>query len=197
MTKPFLFARTLLLLLAVAFALFFLRTVGRSVIRCTPLARSVVARSIMSGAQPPGDEKADATMFSVSDVLQGTPTSYPSGNARWVVPPHVPDSSSFNTAGHTHPIAGRPEVVHTRYGAITVTVFGDRSKSHCLAYHEVGLNHRTCFQSLIVASGPQSLLLKNYCIVFVDAPGCQVRGLSCLSGLSCLQHAVCQACLHC
>jgi len=71
-------------------------------------------------------------------------------------------------------LAGNEEIVHTSYGPVTVTFYGDRSKSPCLAYHEAGLNHRTCFHSLIAASGPQSLLLKNFCIVFIDAPGCQV-----------------------
>jgi hypothetical protein len=41
--------------------------------------------------------------------------------------------------------------------------------------HDVGLNHRSCFQSLLLASGPKSLLMKNFCIYHVDAPGCQVR----------------------
>lgn len=71
-------------------------------------------------------------------------------------------------------LAGDPEVVSTSYGPLTVTIFGDRKKSPCIAYHEVGLNHHTCFHSLVVASGPASLLLKNFYVLFIDAPGCQV-----------------------
>ena len=75
-------------------------------------------------------------------------------------------------------LAGEAETVDTSYGPITVTIFGDRKKTPCLAYHEVGLNHRTCFHSLVVASGPRSLLLKNFYVMFIDAPGCQVRHLN-------------------
>jgi pimeloyl-ACP methyl ester carboxylesterase len=67
---------------------------------------------------------------------------------------------------------GVPETINTVHGPIHFTVYGDRSKSPCIAYSEVGLNHRTCFQSLFVASGPQSLILKNFFTVFIDPPGC-------------------------
>ena len=72
-------------------------------------------------------------------------------------------------------LAGEPEIVSTSYGPLSVTIFGDRKKSPCIAYHEVGLNHKTCFHSLVVASGPGSLLLKNFYVIFIDAPGCEVR----------------------
>lgn len=71
-------------------------------------------------------------------------------------------------------LAGAQETLSTSYGPLVVTIYGDRSRSPCIAYHEVGLNHQSCFRSLIVASGPQSLFLKNFYIVFIDAPGCQV-----------------------
>lgn len=71
-------------------------------------------------------------------------------------------------------LSGDENIIQSTYGPITTTVFGDRTRSPCIAYHEVGLNHRTCFRSLIVASGPNSLLLKNFFIIFIDAPGCQV-----------------------
>jgi hypothetical protein len=72
-------------------------------------------------------------------------------------------------------LAGEVEIVNTSIGPISVSILGDRSKSPCIAYHEVGLNHRTCFHSLVVTSGPRSLLLKNFYVIFVDAPGCEVR----------------------
>lgn len=71
-------------------------------------------------------------------------------------------------------LSGEAEVVNTSSGPIYVSIFGDRSKSPCLAYHEVGLNHRTCFHSLVVTSGPRSLLLKNFYVIFINAPGCEV-----------------------
>jgi len=70
-----------------------------------------------------------------------------------------------------------PEVLNTEYGPVTVTHIGDPSKPPCLAVPEVGLNHRTCFQALLAASGPHSLLLEHWRFVFVDPPGCQVRFL--------------------
>ena len=71
-------------------------------------------------------------------------------------------------------LAGETEVVNTTTGPLSITFFGDREKTPCIAYHEVGLSHHTCFHSLIVASGPSSLLLKNFYVIFIDAPGCQV-----------------------
>ena len=71
-------------------------------------------------------------------------------------------------------LAGEVEVVNTSTGPISVSILGDRSKSPCIAYHEVGLNHRTCFHSLVVTTGPRSLLLKNFYVIFVNAPGCEV-----------------------
>jgi protein NDRG1 len=72
-------------------------------------------------------------------------------------------------------LAGEVEIVNTSSGPISVSILGDRSNSPCIAYHEVGLNHRTCFHSLVVTSGPHSLLLKNFYVIFVNAPGCEVR----------------------
>jgi hypothetical protein len=71
-------------------------------------------------------------------------------------------------------LAGESHTIPTKYGPLKVTLMGSKTKSACIAYHEVGLNHSTCFHSLVVASGPQSLLLKNFCMIFIDAPGCQV-----------------------
>ncbi len=67
------------------------------------------------------------------------------------------------------------EVVPTRHGPLAVTILGDRARSACLAVPDAGLNHRTCFRSLIVASGPASLLLKNFFVAFLDPAGCEVR----------------------
>lgn len=63
----------------------------------------------------------------------------------------------------------------TRWGPLTVTVSGARGGTPCLTFHDVGLSHRSCFQGLLLALGPKSLLLRNYTLYHVDAPGCQVR----------------------
>jgi pimeloyl-ACP methyl ester carboxylesterase len=70
-------------------------------------------------------------------------------------------------------LGGVPDVVSTTYGPIRITTLGDRTKTPCIAYPDAGLTHQTCFQSLLVACGPQSLLLKNFCIVLIDLPGCE------------------------
>lgn len=74
----------------------------------------------------------------------------------------------------TRLLAGDAESVDTRWGPLTVTVCGERGRTPCLTLHDVGLNHRSCFQSLLLAAGPKSLLSKNFCFYHVDAPGCQV-----------------------
>lgn len=70
-------------------------------------------------------------------------------------------------------LQGSSVSVHTKYGSITVTIVGDRRASPCITYHDVGLNHRSCFQSLLVCSGSRPLLNKNFCFYHIDAPGCQ------------------------
>ncbi|KAK3268676.1 hypothetical protein CYMTET_22832 [Cymbomonas tetramitiformis] len=68
-------------------------------------------------------------------------------------------------------IDGEAVNVSTPHGPISVTVSGDRSKSALITYHDVGLNHRSCFQGLLLCSGASSLLANNFCIYHIDAPG--------------------------
>ena len=70
-------------------------------------------------------------------------------------------------------LSGDTETVSTSYGPITATFVGKRSKSACIAYPEAGLSRHVSFQSLVAASGTQSLLLKHFCLVFLDLPGCE------------------------
>lgn len=72
--------------------------------------------------------------------------------------------------------AGEVHSVETRWGPLTVTVGGAPGGAPCLTLHDVGLNHRSCFQGLLLALGPKSLLQRNYTLYHIDAPGCQVRG---------------------
>ena len=46
-----------------------------------------------------------------------------------------------------------------------------------LTYHDVGLNHRTCFQPLFVCAGPSSDLVRRFRVHHIDAPGCQDGGV--------------------
>lgn len=70
-------------------------------------------------------------------------------------------------------LGGEKELVSTSYGEIQVTFLGDRKNSPCIAYPDAGLNGRTSFQSLLVASGSKSLLVHHFCIILVDLPGCE------------------------
>ncbi|GJP35243.1 hypothetical protein CLOM_g19746 [Closterium sp. NIES-68] len=63
------------------------------------------------------------------------------------------------------------ERVHTATGVVQVTVCGDRANPPLITYHDVGLNHSTCFQGLMLCADTSSLLLRNFCVFHVDAPG--------------------------
>ena len=74
-------------------------------------------------------------------------------------------AASFDVSGVAH-------VVPTRHGPVTVTAQGaDRSRPALVTYHDVGLNHRTCFQPLFVCAGPRSDLVSRFCAYHIDAPG--------------------------
>eukprot|EP00897_Mesotaenium_endlicherianum_P004753 jgi/Mesen1/4305/ME000022S03594 len=57
------------------------------------------------------------------------------------------------------------------HGPIHVTVCGNRTKAGLVTYHDVGLNHMTCFQGLFMCTDFSSILLHNFCIYHIDAPG--------------------------
>ncbi|CAI7879315.1 unnamed protein product, partial [Closterium sp. NIES-53] len=63
------------------------------------------------------------------------------------------------------------ERVQTATGVVQVTVCGDRGNPPLITYHDVGLNHSTCFQGLMLCADTSALLLRNFCIFHVDAPG--------------------------
>mmetsp|Transcript_25845 Transcript_25845/g.72393 ORF Transcript_25845/g.72393 Transcript_25845/m.72393 type:complete len:311 (-) Transcript_25845:47-979(-) len=73
-------------------------------------------------------------------------------------------------------IQGERETVPTPYGPICVTVAGDRKLTPMITYHDVGVNHQSCFQQLMVCSSHRSLLLRNFCFYHIDAPGCEEGG---------------------
>ncbi|CAN1132400.1 Protein NDL1 [Linum perenne] len=62
-------------------------------------------------------------------------------------------------------------VVKTSKGAISVYVCGDREKPPLITYPDVGLNFMSCFQGLFYCPEAAPLLLHNFCIYHIDAPG--------------------------
>ncbi|CAN1132401.1 Protein NDL1 [Linum perenne] len=66
---------------------------------------------------------------------------------------------------------GKECVVKTSKGAISVYVCGDREKPPLITYPDVGLNFMSCFQGLFYCPEAAPLLLHNFCIYHIDAPG--------------------------
>ncbi|XP_038716293.1 protein NDL2-like isoform X2 [Tripterygium wilfordii] len=62
-------------------------------------------------------------------------------------------------------------VVKTSRGAISVCVCGDQEKPALITYPDVALNYMSCFQGLLYCPDAASLLLHNFCIYHIDAPG--------------------------
>ncbi|KAF2287813.1 hypothetical protein GH714_002811 [Hevea brasiliensis] len=56
-------------------------------------------------------------------------------------------------------------------GSISVYVCGDQGKPALITYPDVALNYMSCFQGLFVCPEAASLLLHNFCIYHIDAPG--------------------------
>lgn len=60
--------------------------------------------------------------------------------------------------------------IETPYGNIHVAIQGDRAKPAILTYHDIGLNHITCFQGFFSYADMQPIL-KNFCVYHLNAPG--------------------------
>ncbi|XP_042993247.1 protein NDL1-like isoform X5 [Carya illinoinensis] len=69
------------------------------------------------------------------------------------------------------PFGGKEFVVKTSKGLISVFVCGDQEKPALITYPDVALNYMSCFQGLFFCSDAASLLLHNFCIYHIDAPG--------------------------
>ncbi|XP_045192858.2 protein NDRG3-like isoform X3 [Mercenaria mercenaria] len=62
------------------------------------------------------------------------------------------------------------EDVETSYGNIHVAIQGDRSKPAIFTFHDIGLNHITCFQGFF--SYPDMVqIMKHFCVYHLNAPG--------------------------
>uniref|UniRef100_A0A6N2LZW2 Uncharacterized protein n=1 Tax=Salix viminalis TaxID=40686 RepID=A0A6N2LZW2_SALVM len=72
------------------------------------------------------------------------------------------------------PFGGKEHVVKTSKGSISVYVYGDQEKPALITYPDVALNSMTCFQGLLFSPDSASLLLHNFCIYHIDAPGHEV-----------------------
>ncbi|CAG2192293.1 protein NDRG3-like isoform X2 [Mytilus edulis] len=60
--------------------------------------------------------------------------------------------------------------VETPYGNFHVAIQGDRSKMAILTFHDIGLNHITCFQGFFNFPDIQQIL-RHFCVYHVNAPG--------------------------
>ncbi|KAM7273477.1 hypothetical protein ACFE04_028141 [Oxalis oulophora] len=68
-------------------------------------------------------------------------------------------------------LGGKEYVVKTSRGIISVFVCGDQHKPALITYPDVALNYMSCFQGLFFCEDAASLLLHNFCIYHIDAPG--------------------------
>ncbi|XP_052192969.1 protein NDL1-like [Diospyros lotus] len=68
-------------------------------------------------------------------------------------------------------IGGKECLVKTSKGLISVLVCGDQEKPALITYPDVALNYMSCYQGLFFCSEAASLLLHNFCIYHIDAPG--------------------------
>lgn len=79
-----------------------------------------------------------------------------------------PKPKSF--ANNVNAILIQDDDVETPYGNMHVAVQGDRSKPAILTFHDIGLNHGTCFQGFFNFSEMQPIL-RHFCVYHVNAPG--------------------------
>ncbi|KAI4301900.1 hypothetical protein L6164_035136 [Bauhinia variegata] len=69
------------------------------------------------------------------------------------------------------PLGGKECRVKTSKGSVSVFVCGDQEKPALITYPDVALNYVSCFQGLFFCPDAASLLLHNFCIYHIDAPG--------------------------
>ncbi|KAL5712649.1 Protein ndl2 [Ranunculus cassubicifolius] len=68
-------------------------------------------------------------------------------------------------------LGGRECLVETSKGPVSVFVCGDQEKPGLITYSDVALNYFACFQGLFLCPDAASLLLHNFCVYHIDAPG--------------------------
>ncbi|XVF12127.1 hypothetical protein REPUB_Repub08aG0087800 [Reevesia pubescens] len=72
------------------------------------------------------------------------------------------------------PFEGKEFLVKTSRGSLSIVVCGDQEKPALITYPDVALNYMSCFQGLFVCPDAASLLLHNFCIYHIDAPGLEL-----------------------
>ncbi|KAK8494918.1 hypothetical protein V6N12_033793 [Hibiscus sabdariffa] len=80
-------------------------------------------------------------------------------------------SDSVSIAIDMVPFGGKEFLVKTSRGSLSVFVCGDLEQPALITYPDVALNYMSCFQGLFVCPDADSLLLQNFCIYHIDAPG--------------------------
>ncbi|XP_048136055.1 protein NDL1-like isoform X1 [Rhodamnia argentea] len=81
------------------------------------------------------------------------------------------DSVSVDVDADAIPFEGKEHAVKTSKGSVSVLVCGDQEKPALITYPDVALNYTSCFQGLFLCPDAASLLLHNFCIYHIDAPG--------------------------
>ncbi|KAG0484712.1 hypothetical protein HPP92_008791 [Vanilla planifolia] len=66
---------------------------------------------------------------------------------------------------------GKEHLIHTSYGHVSVTIFGDLEKPALITYPDVALNYMSCFQGLFFCPEAAALMLHNFCIYHISPPG--------------------------
>ncbi|XP_069489817.1 protein NDRG2 isoform X1 [Ambystoma mexicanum] len=67
---------------------------------------------------------------------------------------------------------GQKHSIETQYGTVTVTIYGSPKPKRpaIVTFHDVGLNHKTCFESLFQYDDMHEIV-KNFVVCHIDAPG--------------------------
>lgn len=60
--------------------------------------------------------------------------------------------------------------IETPYGNIHVAIQGNKSKMAIITYHDIGLNHVSCFQGFFNYDEMQPIL-RHFCVYHINAPG--------------------------
>ncbi|CAI5514064.1 unnamed protein product, partial [Closterium sp. Naga37s-1] len=70
------------------------------------------------------------------------------------------------------------ELVPTRFGPLRVTISGDRRNHPLFTYHDIALDHASCFGALFRCPDTAPLLRQHFCVFHVDAPDHEVGAAS-------------------
>ncbi|XP_069095158.1 protein NDRG2 isoform X1 [Pleurodeles waltl] len=67
---------------------------------------------------------------------------------------------------------GQKHSIETQYGTVTVTIHGSPKPKRpaIVTFHDVGLNHKTCFETLFQYDDMHEIV-KNFVVCHIDAPG--------------------------